>query len=180
MDGYTNDPIYGKDATMQKTPDRWTLRSKKSRDSYLKGIGKLYGDDQEKVVPEEPKAKRSPYKRNLTPYEADVQAAIVEWCEVKGLPIISIPNHGKRSFWEGLKQKRMGLRKGVSDLFLAKASKRYHGCWLEIKRSGEVPTIAQWEWIYLMRKEGYFADYYDNFDDAIKAIEAYLKDGDCG
>lgn len=53
-----------------------------------------------------------------TPREEDEQIAVVKWCDMLKIPVIHIPNEGKRSAQMGAKLKRMGLRLGVPDLLI--------------------------------------------------------------
>ncbi len=122
---------------------------------------------------------KAPIKRNKasnlnTNYEDINQQALVKWARILKLPLISIPNQGKRSFWLGKKERSMGLTAGVSDLFLALPNKYYHGFWIEMKRKGEKPKPNQLIWLNKMQFYGYKADWFDDWEEAKKEIESYL------
>jgi len=88
--------------------------------------------------------------------------------------LIHIRNEGKRSWNEGRVATRMGLRKGVSDLFLALPNKKYAGMWIELKAMKGKTTVHQREWLELMRSAGYHADVYYGWVEAAKAISEYV------
>lgn len=117
----------------------------------------------------------------MRPTEAQIHQAFVEYVERK-YPMLSpylihIPNEGKRSPSEGAKQKRLGLRKGVPDLFFAKPCNHftpgYIGMWLEIKAPGKKPTKSQLEYLALLRSVGYYAIWCDRLDWIINYFERY-------
>lgn len=89
--------------------------------------------------------------------------------------MIHIPNGGKRSKAEAARFKEMGVRAGVSDVFLPVARSGCHGLWIEMKRlySGR-PTHDQLEWIEDMIKQGYEATVCHGWEQAVKVIERYM------
>lgn len=116
----------------------------------------------------------------LAATEEQEHIAVMEWA--KNHPILSkylihIPNGGSRNKIEAAKLKRMGVRSGVSDLFLPYPTKKYHGLWVEIKRKrGNVKTtIEQNEWIIKMNALGYFACVARGYEQTVDCIISYLK-----
>ena len=113
------------------------------------------------------------------PLEKNEQASLIEWCQHKKITrdfMISIPNEGKRSITYQMMLKRNGLRKGVSDLFLAYPSNGKHGLWIEMKRKKcSVITDDQLKWIERMVSVGYSAEIAYGFEHAVEIIELYLK-----
>lgn len=134
--------------------------------------------------------------RKLIPSEDDDQIAIIEWS--KYIPIlrdylIHIPNGGSRAkkeitlksgkkikiSLEANRLKLMGVRAGVSDLFLPYPNKKYHGLWVELKRNGlkeNAVSKEQLDWIDKMRSAGYQAIIAFGCDEAIAIFEIYLRD----
>ena len=55
--------------------------------------------------------------------EDKAQQALVQWMRYMKLPVLHIPNEGKRSYQLTNWLKAMGLRPGAYDLFLARARK---------------------------------------------------------
>lgn len=88
--------------------------------------------------------------------------------------LIHIPNEGKRTPITGAIAKKMGLKKGVSDLFLAYPTKEYSGFWIELKAAKGKPTREQLSWIELMESVGFKAGVYYGWIEAAKAINIYL------
>lgn len=91
-------------------------------------------------------------------------------------------NEGKRTDSQTWNLKLMGLRPGVSDLFIAYPTKTYHGLWLEVKRNMHYPPsamksatwIAQEEWINSMLSVGYEAKRCYGWEDGKEVVEKYL------
>ena len=91
-------------------------------------------------------------------------------------------NEGKRSEAQGWNLKLMGLRPGVSDLFIYYPTRTYHGLWLEVKRNkkyskSEMLTdtwIAQQEFINLVKSVGYAGETCYGFLDGKRIVETYL------
>ncbi len=106
--------------------------------------------------------------------EDKAQQALVRWMRYMKLPVLHIPNEGKRSFALAAWLKAMGLRPGAYDLFLARARKGYHGYWIEMKKLGKKPTPLQVEFGEQMREEGYKAEWFDDWEEAKKSVEKYL------
>lgn len=125
--------------------------------------------------------------RRIKPTESQIQCAIMEWANNTfvdhplsgktciGSYLIKIPNEGKRSFHQGKKMKKEGLKKGVSDLFLSFPSKQgFNGFWIELKRKGKQPTQDQLDFLVRMIKVGYRADCLYSVEEGIHAIKDYL------
>lgn len=104
-----------------------------------------------------------------------------QWCwlnhNTKG-KLIHIPNEGRRSVQEGYKLKRMGLRPGTSDYFLAIPIHPYGGMWIEMKRRDQRKSRLsplQSEFIQDMRDGGYYAVVTYGADEAIQLATQYLN-----
>jgi len=72
------------------------------------------------------------------PTENQEQKWLVKWLSLH--PILKNfycknNNEGKRTDVQGYSLKLMGLRPGVSDLFICWPTNTYHGLWLEMKRN---------------------------------------------
>lgn len=108
------------------------------------------------------------------------QMALFDWIALK--PKISpyafhIPNEGKRSRMGGGILKRMGLRKGASDVFIAIPKNEYHGLFIELKadKASNI-TDSQVQFIKDMRSQGYYAVVCYGSQDAMSVINDYLVD----
>ena len=86
-----------------------------------------------------------------------------------------IPNGGKRSKAEAARFKELGVKAGVSDVFLPVARNGCHGLWIEMKRlrSGK-PSEDQIRWIENMIAQGYAATVCHGWEQAVKVIEGYM------
>jgi len=108
--------------------------------------------------------------------EWQIQAALVNWCRMLSILIISIPNGAKRSFAMSMREKSTGLTAGASDLFMPIANRKYHGYFIELKRPGEKPRGNQYVFMEKVRTQGYKAEYFDDWIKAKESIEEYLRD----
>ena len=108
--------------------------------------------------------------------EAAEQKAVVQWCAYMGIPVVHIPNEGKRSARVGAEMKAMGLRPGFPDLFIPLPKKEFHGLFIEMKYGRNKLTDSQKEWLALLVKNGYAGAVCYGADEAIKNIESYLKE----
>lgn len=107
--------------------------------------------------------------------EGAEQAAVVEWCELVGVPVIHVPNEGKRSEAAGAILKRLGLSPGFPDLFIFLARGKYHGFAIEMKYGKGKLSPDQREWLRRLRSEGYATAVCYSADEAIELIKRYEK-----
>lgn len=80
------------------------------------------------------------------------------------------------SIQQGRLLKRMGVRAGVSDFFLAIPSNGYHGLWIELKVGKGKLSPAQIQFIERKISKGYMAVAVWGFDAAIEVIKSYLTE----
>lgn len=114
-------------------------------------------------------------KPALTSSEDAEQEAVVEYCDLLHIPIVHIPNEGKRSLSYAARMKRMGLRSGFPDLFVTLARGGYHGLFIEMKYGNNKTTKEQKEWLELLAAEGYACAVCYGAAEAIKIIESYNR-----
>lgn len=127
--------------------------------------------------------------RRIDPTEHQIQCGIVEWANNTKTPygqnkigdfILAIPNGGNRSITEALRLKKEGVKKGVSDLFLAMpvtfnyGEDHGHGLWIEVKSKKGKVSKAQENWAVLMIKSNYECRIVYSVDEGIQAIKDYL------
>ena len=90
--------------------------------------------------------------------------------------LIHIANEYDGGAIGGFQRKRLGVKKGVSDLLLALPTKTYHGLWIELKRKeGGRVTEEQQDWVNKMNAVGYLAVVCRGYEAAVKVICDYLK-----
>ncbi len=112
--------------------------------------------------------------------ETHEQLALFEWIRLhpKIAPYaMHIANERKSSPQYGALLKRMGVRAGVSDIFVAIASPcgNYHGLWIELKAGKNKPTTSQLQFIADMINQGYCAKVCYGAEESIKVIKEYLN-----
>jgi hypothetical protein len=114
--------------------------------------------------------------KRVTPTEAQESIKLVQWCRIKGLRIVHVPNEGKRSLANGYFMKRIGLVAGFPDYFLFMAKKGFYGLAIELKRTtSSNVTDEQRFWIEHLNEQGYKAVICKGADAAIEVIEDYLN-----
>ena len=107
--------------------------------------------------------------------EALEQRAVVEYCELKKIPVFHIPNGGYRNKVEAAHLKAQGVRPGVPDLCVPVARYGYHGLFIEMKakKNGRVSAYQQ-RWLALLRENGCCAYVCNGADAAIKLLDQYM------
>jgi hypothetical protein len=121
----------------------------------------------------------------VIPSESQEQRAIVRWLSYH--PIVrelfcKNNNEGKRTAIQGHNLKLLGLRSGVSDLFIYYPTNTFHGLWLEVKRNKKYTKserntdtwIAQEKFIETVKNIGYQGFMCYGFLDGKAIIDAYL------
>ena len=117
--------------------------------------------------------------------ENQEQRALVKWLNYH--PILreffcKNDNEGKRTPAQGWNLKLMGLRPGVSDLFIYYPTKAHPGLWLEVKRNMKYPPsarrtetwIAQEKFQETVKSVGFAAHFCYGWEDGKRLIEGYL------
>ncbi|KHS84690.1 hypothetical protein RC84_08460 [Pectobacterium carotovorum subsp. carotovorum] len=117
------------------------------------------------------------------PHQAELeeQAALIEWADktaIDGINIgdylLHIPNEGKRGPKAARDAKRLGVRAGVPDLFLALPRGKYTGLWIEMKAKGGKLSAQQEVWLKRLEDAGYRAVCCFGFEQAVEHIADYL------
>lgn len=106
--------------------------------------------------------------------EAEEQAAVVQYLELKGIPFYHVPNERKCSPQAGARLKAQGVRPGVPDLCIPVPSGKYHALYIEMKAKGGRITEHQRKWIEVLRHYGNFAAVCYGADNAMALIDAYM------
>lgn len=108
--------------------------------------------------------------------------AIFDWVRLKKYDhfIFHIANERKATPMMGKTLKRMGVRSGVSDIFVARGRGRYGGAFIELKSKNKYgkfgqPTENQLKFLEDMRFGNYYAEVAYGLDDAIVKIAEYLE-----
>lgn len=90
--------------------------------------------------------------------------------------LMAIPNGGFRAITTARMLIAEGVIKGVPDMFLAVASKGYHGLWIEMK-NGKAGYVReeQKEMMALLSSQGYKCVVCRTLDDFISILKDYLE-----
>lgn len=111
----------------------------------------------------------------ITVSEDEEQATVIEYCDIRDIPIVHIPNEGKRSEAYGARMKRLGLRKGFPDLFIPLARFGYHGFFIEMKAEKGKLSTDQRSWLVRLKNAHYATAVCYGASDAIGLIEKYVE-----
>jgi hypothetical protein len=114
----------------------------------------------------------------LQPEQAE-QINIVNWFNYQFPELADdmhhFANERKCSVQQGRILKRMGVKKGVADFFLALPLDGYAGFWLELKVGKNKVTAEQQEFLNRKKARGYMCAACWGFDAAKELILAYLR-----
>jgi hypothetical protein len=111
----------------------------------------------------------------LIPSEASEQIKLCVALEKMKVLYYAIPNGGRRDFNEACKFKRMGVQSGVPDLCIPVPRGKYHGMYIEMKRTKKSSVSDnQKYWIGLLNAQGYHAIACAGFPIALEAVLQYL------
>ena len=117
----------------------------------------------------------------ISPSESVEQISLFRWArylEAKhpALKLMHhIPNGGQRNKATAVRLKLEGVKAGVPDICLPVARGGHHGMYIELKAEKGKPTNNQKEWLKALNDEGYFAVVCHGWEEAAKAISAYLR-----
>ena len=107
--------------------------------------------------------------------------AIITWwafaCRMFKVPeflLMHIPNQAAGSPIRGMHLKRMGVRSGVPDYFLAVARGGFHGLYIEVKAAGGRLSDEQKKLQISLAEQGYLVKTCNSTDETRAAIEGYL------
>ena len=89
--------------------------------------------------------------------------------------MFAIPNGGERNIIVASRLKAEGVKSGVSDILLPVARHCFHGFFLEMKKPGGKESQNQKDFGASVKEQGYQYNCIDNWLDASKAIEIYIK-----
>lgn len=122
---------------------------------------------------------RSSYLKSGELSEESIHKAIMQW--VRQQPsiaklVLHFPNEGKRSARYGKLMKDLGMRPGVSDLFIPMARHDYIGAWIEIKTSKGIVSKEQSLFLQDMIRQNYFIFVCRSIEMGIKIIQWYCFD----
>jgi hypothetical protein len=109
--------------------------------------------------------------------EQIIQCQLMDW--VRSKPeiepyIFHVANERQTSPQHGRLLKRMGVRAGVSDVFVGIPKGEWHGMWLELKAPNGKLSKHQERFMQDMASQGYYCVWVIGFEAARQAILKYL------
>ena len=107
--------------------------------------------------------------------EDELQIAVIEYCELRGIPVVHIPNEGERSVTYGALLKRMGMKRGFPDLFFPIARRGFHGLFIEMKTDKGKLSEDQRKWLTELSKEGYLCRVCRSLEAVIDILSQYYS-----
>ena len=115
-------------------------------------------------------------KENSEDFE---QKQLIQWCRTdpRFQYLFHIANESVGGFEWIVRNRQMGCKKGVPDLFYPVPLKGYHGLFIELKRKdGGRLSDYQKRWLHLLENQGYAAVVCHGAREAADAIISYLED----
>ena len=131
----------------------------------------------QKVIAQKSECKQA---KPVTPTESDEQIMLFQWvaCSLGKHPelklLFHIPNGGHRSKAEAGRFYAEGVKAGVPDLCLPVARGKYHGLYIEMKRTKR-STVSkeQKDWISALQEQGYRVDMCKGWEVASQVLVDY-------
>ena len=118
-------------------------------------------------------------KIHKTPLEEDEQREFSDWLDEKGVLWFHIPNERKSTPAALYELERQGLKKGVPDNFIAEPRGKYHGLFIELKRSKKSlskKSLEQKKWVNSLNEKGYKAVFCYGAEEAKRETLKYLEE----
>ena len=119
-----------------------------------------------------------PQESKLTPREDEEQKEFAAWLDETGLLWYHTPNERRASVTELVNLTAQGMKKGVPDNFIAEPRGKYHGLYIELKRSKKSlsrKSPEQRAWIESLNEKGYKAVFCYGAEEAKRVVLEYIK-----
>jgi hypothetical protein len=122
-----------------------------------------------------------PIMKIKCPLESQEAKTFWSWAQYHPIAknyLFAIPNGGSRNILEAVNMKAQGVRSGVSDYMLAYPFNEKGGLFIELKRKDKKIsklTSEQAEWLAQCERIGYATKVAYGAEEAIRAVEDYLK-----
>lgn len=110
--------------------------------------------------------------------ETEIQIQIIQWCRqfAWGQYIYHIPNESVGGMGWTVRNRQMGMRKGVPDLCLPIPMNGYHGLYIELKTITGRASAEQKRWIEALNTFGYKACICKGFNETISILKEYMNE----
>ena len=105
------------------------------------------------------------------------QRQLIQWTRTRPELqfLFHIPNESVGGQGWVIRNRQLGVKKGVPDLFYPVPSCGYHGLFIEMKAKGGRVSPEQERWIQALNNFGYLAVVCYGWKEAVDCIEKYLK-----
>lgn len=123
---------------------------------------------------EEPAKKLSENQHQMMVMKWTQQPSIRQkWPELKLL--FHIPNERHCTPQQGKNLQRMGVKRGVPDMYLPVPRGKYHGLFVELKTSTGRPSEEQKWWGTELLAQGYFWEICHTWESAVRVLDWYMN-----
>ena len=111
--------------------------------------------------------------------ESQEQKQLIQWCRTdpRLQYLFHIPNESVGGQGWLVRNRQMGVKSGVPDLFYPVPLGGYHGLFIEMKAEKGRVSRNQQLWINALRSMGYRVEVCNGFEAAKKVLEDYLSCG---
>lgn len=126
--------------------------------------------------------------KSLMPSEKEIHVNICEYLRLQYPDLLFTSDAGglRVSIGVIMEVKRKSCNYKIPDLLIFQRNSQYNGCFIEIKRSKDDLYLksgklkndhvkAQEECLFMLREQGYYAEFGVGFDNTIQQIETYLN-----
>ena len=109
--------------------------------------------------------------------ETQEQKQLIQWCRTdpRYQYLFHIPNESVGGQGWMIRNRQMGVKSGVPDLFYPVPMKGYHGMFIEMKADKGRLSQAQKRWIDALTALGYKCVVAHGWNEAKEALEQYLN-----
>lgn len=109
--------------------------------------------------------------------ETQEQKQLIQWCRTdeRFQYLFHIPNESVGGQGWITRNRQMGVKPGVPDLFYPVPLKGYHGLFIELKAGAGRLSESQKRWIEILKTFGYRVEVCRGWKEAAKILEEYTK-----
>lgn len=110
--------------------------------------------------------------------ENDEQRQLIQWCRTDSRLqfLFHIPNESVGGKGWLIRNRQLGVKAGVPDLFYPVPMNGYHGLFIEMKAEGGQLRVEQKRWLAALAEFGYKTAVCHGWVEARQVLEEYLDD----
>ena len=112
--------------------------------------------------------------------EAWHQKQLIQWCKQFswGQFLYHVPNESVGGYGWTVRNRQMGMRKGVPDLVLPIPMRGFHGLYIEMKTEKGRLSLEQKRWIDALKTFGYCTEVARGWEEARDLLSWYMEESD--